>query len=253
MNRQYFFALNELIKGNIKRKFSGNYLWIIWYVVSPLAVTGLMSALFSKMQGLAVEHYPVYYLTGHIVLFMFASIVTQCIGAIGDNRRLFADTRLPRNIFVVAKVLSGVILAAFSLVSYPVLMVAYDIKPTIKMLVCLPVIVLVILFSAGVGCIFSVLSVFLRNIKYVVQIIMAVAFLASAVFYPAESLPANISEVVEYNPIYLAAKAIRGAVLQGSLPEMSVWVKLGLMAVVAVIAGIIVFAAGQKSILQCED
>ena len=62
--KQYFFVIKELTSREIKRKYSRSYLGIIWSVLNPLLMMGLLSMIFSQLFKRSIENYPIYYLTG---------------------------------------------------------------------------------------------------------------------------------------------------------------------------------------------
>lgn len=250
MKHQYNFALKELIKGDINRHYSGNYLWIIWSIISPLFFTVVMTMIFSKIPGMAVANYPLYYLTGHIVFCFFALVLKQCITSVSDNAELYEKTMLPKGIFILSRIISGVILAAFSLLSLPVLIVAYNVKPTLNMLWGIPALILIIIFAAGIGCVFAVLDVFGRNLKRIAGMIIVIAYLSSCIFYPIISMVPNVQKIVRYNPLYISIDIVRGAVIYGLVPEMMQCVKLGTIAAGSVLLGVIVFVANKDRILK---
>jgi ABC-type polysaccharide/polyol phosphate export permease len=74
------------------------------------------------------------------------------------------------------------------------------------------------LFTLGLGMIFSVLFVFFRDLNHVVPILMQIAFFSTPIIYPESSIPPEYVYLLQYNPFYILINLVRKPFLSGELP-----------------------------------
>ena len=110
-------------------------------------------------------------------------------------------------------------------------------------------ITLLMLFSIGIGYILAVMYVFFADIKHLYGIILTILMYMSAIFYPADSLPAFMKVVVAYNPIYLAIDIARNVIQYNLLPYYTEWIKLVIYAVGALGFGVLLYRKKENQIM----
>ena len=98
--KQYLFVINELTAREIKRRYAGSSLGIIWSVLNPLLHMVVISLVFATMFRRSIENFPIYYLTGQIFWTLFSTATQDAMTALSDNRSLLVRTRLPKQTFV---------------------------------------------------------------------------------------------------------------------------------------------------------
>jgi ABC-type polysaccharide/polyol phosphate export permease len=98
------------------------------------------------------------------------------------------------------------------------LMVYYGFPPKAT-LVFVPVILLVqIVFTAGIGLIIAMANLFLRDVKYLFEVVLTVWMFATSVVYPIENLGGKLGMVLKLNPMTPIIDGYRATILRGELP-----------------------------------
>ena len=112
---KYTDLMNELVSRDLKLKYRRSILGYLWSILNPLFIMIIMTIVFSHMfQRGNIPNYPVYLISGQI-LFNFMNLSTKsAIQSINGSASLLKKTYVPKYIFTVSKVESGLIDCIFS-------------------------------------------------------------------------------------------------------------------------------------------
>ncbi len=247
--KQYLFVMRELTGRELKRKYARSYLGIIWSVLNPLLTMVVMSLIFSKMFKRNIENFPVYYLTGQILWSMFTGATNAAMTALVDNKLMMTRTKLPKQIFPLSRILTSLVNFGYSMIAYVIIVAFFRIVPTPATLFFFAVVLLVLLFSIGLGYILTILYTSLADIKYLYGILLTVWMYLSALFFPVDNLSAGIKQVILANPMYAFIHSARCVVMQGVMPPINVIIQITLWGLGMFALGKIVFAFNQNKIM----
>ena len=116
---QEFWAYKDLLKllvsRNIKLKYRRSFLGYVWSVLNPLLIMIVMTIVFSTMFDRNIENFPVYLFCGQLLFNFMNTSTHQAIFAITGNAALLKKTYVPKYIFVLSKITSGLVDCVFSL------------------------------------------------------------------------------------------------------------------------------------------
>lgn len=247
---QYMFVIKELTSREIKRKYARSHLGIIWSVLNPLLHMAVISLVFSTMFKRSIENFPIYYLTGHLFWDLFSGATNSSMSALVDNRNLLLKVKLPKQTFILARTYTALVNFGYSCIAYVVMLLLFHIKPSWTMLLFPIDVVFILLFSMGIGYAFSIIYVFFADIKHLYSILLTLWMYMCALFYPVDRLPEIMQKVILYNPVYLMILFARDSVMYGTVPELSVWIKLILFSFSSFIIGYLVFKNKENMVMQ---
>lgn len=247
--RQYLFVIRELTSREIKRKYARSYLGILWSVLNPLLTMIVMSLIFSTMFHRSIENFPIYYLTGNIIWILFSTGTNTCMNALVDNRTLLLKVKLPKQVFVLARAYTTFVNFLYTCVAYALVLVAFRIELSWTMALFPVVVLLVLLFTVGIGYMLSIVYVFFADIKYLYSVLLTLLMYMSAIFYPVESLSPMMREVVEMNPVYVAIAIARDCVLYGSYSTQEMWIRLISWSFGSFLLGYLVFRSKENKVM----
>ena len=247
---QYVFVIRELTSREIKRKYARSSLGIIWSVLNPLLMMVVMSLIFSTMFKRSIENYPIYYLTGQIIWGLFSGATNTAMTALVDNKSLLIKAKLPKHTFILSRIYTALVNFGYTCIAYILMLLIFRIKFTLTMLLFPVGIIFALIFSIGAGYLLATEYVFFADIKYLYGIFLTLLMYMSAIFYPVDSLPEMVQNVVNMNPVYLMILFVRECVMYGNVPQMWVWLRLGGWSIASVIVGMIFFKIQENKIMQ---
>ena len=170
--------------------------------------------------------------------------------ALVDNRNLLLRAKLPKYTFVLSRINTAFVNFIYSFITLVVIMIYFKIEITWRVVLVIPVITLVLLFSLGIGLILSIVYVFFADIKHLYEILLVLWMYMSAIFYPAEALPESAQRVLHYNPMFLAIDISRSVLQYGQLPATEEWMKLAFFTLVSFLFGIWVFMEYEGKVMR---
>ena len=182
------------------------------------------------------------YLMCGTILFSYVSESTPLgLNSIVGNADLITKVYIPKYIFPLSKALSSAINLLISMIPLMVLMMLDHLQFS-KALVLIPVlVVLLILFCAGLSLVLSSLMVFFRDTQFLWSVIILMWNFLSPVFYPESIIPASILDIYRMNPLYQYMSFLRNIALNGKAPGPQCFAYCSLAALISISVGLLVF------------
>ena len=161
--KQYWFVLWELTKRELKRKYARSFLGILWSCVYPLMRMALVVVLFSTIFNKGIEKYPAYYFVGFLIFEFFATATQTSLTTLKDNRNLLIKSKLPRELFVLSRVLTAFVNFLLGCIPFAAVLAWYRARVTWYYLMIPVVLLLLLFFTAGMSYVVSIWFVFQRD------------------------------------------------------------------------------------------
>jgi len=218
-----FNLLAELVKKDLKLRYSRPFLGFIWAFLSPLCVVAIFYLVFYLFLKVKIEEAPfILYLMSAIFTWkIFADSLMGSVTSLVDNRNLIKESRFPQYLIPVSVVLANTINALPSLALLLVCS-AMILKGLPALVIFLPLVLLIqIIFTANLAVIFSLLFVRWRDIKYMVELSLMLLFYLIPNFYSLSLAKNSFSPALYmayiYNPLVGILNLYRSVFLKGYL------------------------------------
>lgn len=216
----------NLFRRELRVKYRGSLLGLVWSLVNPLALVGVYTLVFSVLwRAFSIPHYPLFIVTGLLVWIFFQSSLQAASASLLGHANLVKHVRFPRQLLPLAVVgtnlLSlGVMLAAvlpLNLVFVP------ETRSTFwaALLLILPLVGLV----SGLAILVAAATVVFRDVEHLLATVLLPWFFLTPVFYTFGQLPridehAHVADVLHYgNFLTPGLLAIRDPLFFGRLPS----------------------------------
>jgi lipopolysaccharide transport system permease protein len=231
---------------DLRLRYRQTALGVVWVVLQPLIAAGIFTFVFGKVAHLSSDGKP-YLLFTFAALAgwnLFSGILTRASGCLVGNANLVSRIFFPRLILPLSVVPAAIVDFAVALGMFAVLLVVYGVTPTTA-IVTLPFWMLLLSAGAfGVGLVAASLAVRYRDVQYVLPVAVQLLLYASPVAYAASAaaaVPEPWRTLYFLNPLVAAIEGLRWSLLGTEPPGAAGVLWSASVAVVAVIAGIIVF------------
>lgn len=214
----YLPLLYELVLRDIKIKYRRSILGVFWTVLNPLLMMFIIYLVFSKLFRFDIENYAIYILCGQTLFNYFQTATTEAMMSIISNGSLIRKIYIPKYLFVLAKILSGMVnlLASFWALLLVMLITGTPVPFTI-LASPLPMLLLMV-FSLGMGFILAAIAVKFRDMVHLYGVFCMGLFYLTPVIYPMEILPGFMKNIVTANPLSQILFMFRQMVLEGKMP-----------------------------------
>ncbi len=212
---RYRELLYFLVWRDVKVRYKQTALGAAWAILQPFATMVVFSLFFGRLAGVPSDGvpYPVFAYVALVPWTFFANGLSLSTASLVTSQNLVKKVYFPRMAIPVAAVLAG--LVDFALASAVLLgmMLHFGIVPGVKALWALPLLVLALVTSLGVGLWLSALNVRYRDVNYVVPFLVQFWLFATPIAYPSSLLEEPWRTVYGINPMVGVVEGFRWALL----------------------------------------
>lgn len=238
---QYFVFMKEIVKRDIKRKYYKSALGVLWTVLNPLLSMLVMTLVFSTLFKRNVDNFPIYLLCGQLIFNFISGASKQSLGAIIGNAGYIRAIYIPKYIFVLSRVVEGMVDLLFSLIALFLVMILTK-TPFTPYLLILPILlILVFMFTLGLSFILATYGTFFRDLQYLYGIFTTLWMWISAIFYPITIIPSTYRFIFDLNPVLHFISIMRAICHEGVCPTEKSLIIATCYAVLMLMLGISVF------------
>ncbi len=237
----YLPFLKELIKQDFKIKYYKSFLGVLWTILNPLLMALVMTLIFSTAFKRDIEYYPIYNISGRVMLAFFTGSTRQAISTVYGNASVFRKFKLPQYMYCLSDVSISFITLLFSEIPMFVLALILGMPFHITILLMPLPLILLLMFTTGCSLMLASYGVFFRDLKHLYGIFTYMLGFLTPIFYPIEIIPIEYRFLFELNPIYIYVKMIRDVFIYNTIPTEKTLIIATSFAVLTLMLGIFVF------------
>jgi len=222
---RYRYFIVSSIQTELRTKFIRSRLGGLWMILNPLAQVlifafVLSSVLSAKLQGVDNRYaYAIYLMAGTLGWSLFAEIVNRCLTLFIDNGNILKKLAFPKIALPLVVIGSALVNNVLLLVAILFIFGLLGHAPGLA-LVWLPVLMLVtITFAIGLGLLFGVLNVFLRDVGQVVPVLMQFLYWFTPVVYMVKIIPEQYRPWLGLNPLIALVTGYQNVMLYNRMPD----------------------------------
>ena len=248
----YRGALQSLAWRNIRSRYKQAALGMTWAVVQPAVQVLVFTVLFGRMVKVPSGGvpYPVFALVGLLAWNLFNKIVSDGAVSLVANQSIVTKLFFPRIYLVFASGASALLDAVVTAVLLVILLCVYHISPSARLLLALPALTGILLFSFGFAALLAAINARWRDVQHIVPFMLQVGLFVTPVIYNNSFVPARWRWVLALNPLTGLIGIFRAAVLNGPLPTgWIVNLSLG-MSVAMTLIGVWCFRRSESTIVD---
>ena len=241
----------ELIRRDLRTRYAGSLMGMLWSVGVPalnaLVLSAVFSVLMSGRMGVHYEGLPfaVFYFAGFAPWVLFTEATSRATGVIIENAAIVKRVRFPLEALCFQVVGAAIIGHVVVLMVAGMLMLAYKVPFTAHLLALPLLLAITLALTLGICLALSALSVFLRDLTLLVPVGLNLMFFLTPILYPPTVLDAapRIARmfILYLNPWHYIVEGYRWALLGTPTlsPEGIAYAIVAAMA--ALIGGLVLF------------
>jgi homopolymeric O-antigen transport system permease protein len=253
LNLGQLWAYRELLYflmwRDIKVRYKQTLLGAAWAVLQPLLTMVVFSAFFGRLARMPSDGipYPIFAYTALVPWTLFVYGLSQGSNSLVSGANLLKKVYFPRLCMPLAAVLSGIVDFVLAFVILIVMMLYYDVAPSLRIL-WVPVFVLLTLTTAlAVAVWSSAMNVRYRDVRLVIPFLVQLWLFATPIAYPSSLLSEPWRTIYGLNPMVGVVEGFRWALLGVSTAPGPMVGVSALMAMVLLVSGAYYFRRMEKS------
>jgi lipopolysaccharide transport system permease protein len=248
----YRFLFSQLVRRELRQKYKGSVLGVLWYLVNPLVMMGAYTLMFGVIFPLQKIHdFPLFLMVGLSVWTFFQTAVTAAADSLILQGSLIRKARFPREAIPAATVTVQLVTLSAVLTLVTVITLAIREKWTAWLLLVPLLIVVLYLFVLGLAFAVSVLHAYFRDVLPIIQAGLLPLFFLSPIYYNANSLGYAklhpwVGTILNWvNPIAPFIEALRAIIFYGTGPGLARVIYMLVAAAVSLVLGRLLFTRMQ--------
>ena len=218
LGRREMLAL--FIRRDLKSRYKDSALGFVWTLIRPLTQLFIYYVVMGKFLGAerGIPDFAVYVFTGLTLYGLFGEIISSSTASIVGNSGLIKKVYMPRELFPLASVGSALFNFGIQMIILIGATLVQGIFPlSWELLYAIPSILVVLVFGTAFGLLLSAVNVYLRDIQYLVEVVLLVLLWGSPIVYAWDQAARVLKgtwllEIYTDNPITLAVLGFQRAI-----------------------------------------
>jgi homopolymeric O-antigen transport system permease protein len=211
----YFFAWRDL-----KVRYKQTVLGVLWAIIQPLFTMLVFTLLFGRLAGIPSDGtpHPVFYFSGLLPWIYVSTTLAASGNSLVGNAGLITKVYFPRVILPASAALSALLDFAIGSVLLVALMVVYDVKVHLTLLLWPLLAIPMLALTMGLGMILAALNVKYRDVKHAMPFGIQLWLFLTPIIYPTSMVPARYQGLLALNPLAGLIDAFRWTVVPSRSP-----------------------------------
>ena len=233
---------------NIQVRYKQTALGVVWAIIQPLFTMLVFSLFFGKLAKVPSDGipYPIFAFAALVPWTFFSNGLSQSSNSLVGNSNLIKKVYFPRLTIPISTVLSGVVDFAVAFIMLLGLMVYYRITPTVNTLWVVPLLLLALVTSLGIGLWLSALNVQYRDVQHAVPFLTQFWMFSTPIAYSSSMLSEPWRTIYAINPMVGVVEGFRWALLGTEPAPGAILAASSLVAVLILIGGAFYFRRMEK-------
>lgn len=240
-SKELIIALTERdFRAQYKQEFVG----VTWAVITPIVFMVVFTVFFKKIGNVNTGDipYPLFSYLGLLPWTFFSSSLDSSDSALINNISLLNKVYCPREIFVFSTIAGMAITTVIQTGMLIVLFVFYRFMPAPTSYYAPLLILILVMFTTGTGLVAASVTVYVRDLRRIIPMLLQVGLFATPVGYPLTKLPeSSWMWVSAVNPLVPVIDGLRRCILDGVAPQWNITIVGGVMSLIWLVVGYYTF------------
>ena len=240
------YQYRELLKSNVKKeirgKYKGSFLGILWSFVNPLLQVLVYAIVFPLILKSPEPNYVVFLIIGILPWTWVTTSISQGTFTILGNAGIIKKVYFPREILPISVVTSGLINFLISCLIIFVFLIFSHIGFSLYLLYLPLVIIAQYMITLGIVFITSAINVYIRDAEYIINFIVNMLFYATPILYSPDVFSGTKFEMlIHCNPFATIINGYRDILFYQTMPNLEMLLVVLGIGVIILLFGIQVF------------
>lgn len=238
---QYREFLKTNVKKDIRGKYKGSFLGVLWSFINPLLMALIYAIVFPFILKNSQDNYVTFIVIGILPWTFFTTVIQQGTFCILANAGIIKKVYFPREILPISVATSGLINFIIALPIIIIFCLFSGIGLSLYALIFPLIAIIQYLFLLGIIFITGAINVYIRDLEYIVQFFVNMLFYGTPVLYSATLFPQKYRWILNMNPMTTIINSYRDIFYYQKLPNFEMLGIVFLVSIVLLFIGINVF------------
>lgn len=223
----------DFVYGNVKREIqirhSSTAFGMGWLVIHPLIMIVLYTVIFSRVMSNKIDggddpySYSIFICIGIINWTFFTEITNKLVNVFLSNANLIKKISFPKIVLPVIVIVTGLVNYLIIFAIFILFLLVTGNFPGWNILYCIPILMVLVTFSLGLGLYLGIFNIFFRDIGQIFGVVLQVWFWVTPIVYPVSILPSIVQKIIYLNPLSIVFDAFHDVFVFNRNPN---WISL---------------------------
>lgn len=242
-------VLRQLVRQQLILRYRRTVVGYFWTLINPLLMMSVTAVVFSALFKVPLREYSVFLFSGMIAWNSFSATVSQSCQAIIGSEGLIKKIYLPKMLFPLAISFGVAIDTLLSFLALFVIILVLGGKFSLALFILPVSFFLLFVFALGIGLVMSVVTVFFRDLVYIINVILQAMFFLTPIMYDKTMLGGPAAILMKINPLVAYVDTFRSPLANGVMPSLHSLSLALIYAIVSLLIGLAVLSANEKKIV----
>lgn len=250
--RKYFPYAVRSAKADLKAEVTNSFLDWLWWLIEPVCMMLIYTVMFGVVFDAAELYFPIFIFIGITMWSFFTRGVTSSVDMVRANRGVVTRIYLPKYILLVSKLMVNAFKMLVSFAVIAGMLVVFRVRITGSVLGLLPILLVLFLFTFGVGSILMHYGVYVNDLSYITGILLTMMMYLTGTFYDiAKRIPAPFGLLLERgNPVAFLIAEMRKVVLYEGTLDWKLLLLWGVISVLLIGIGVFTIYRNENSYVK---
>jgi len=241
----------SLIRKDLRGRYKGSALGFLWTFINPLLQLVVYTIVFSVLFPTNIEKFYIFLFVGLVPWLFFNTSLVGGATSIVSQENLIKKVYFPRQVLPISYVTSAFVnmLLTFIVIFAVLIVSGFGIR--FQILWALPIVMIVeYLFALGIAMITSALTVYFRDLEYILGIVAMSWMYLTPILYSVEIIPENYRHLIYFNPMTAIILSYKDILYYKQLPDLKNLLLALAIGIIFLLTGFIFFNKMQKRFVE---
>lgn len=248
------YNYRELLKTNVKKeirgKYKGSWLGVLWTFLNPLLMLGVYAFVFPYILRVNVDNYTIFMIVALIPWNFFTTAVQTGAGCVVANGNILKKVYFPREIIPISITVSQLVNFLITCLIMFVFILVSGVGFSYH-IILLPVLILIqVILTLAINFVLSAITVFVHDVDHFVSVALTLGFYATPIVYLSSMLPKKFQWAMSVNPMAVLVESYRSILYYHQFPNSTLLGIWTIASIVLLVLGYLIFKKLEKSFVE---
>ena len=241
----------SLTRRDLKSRYKGSVLGVLWMFVDPLLQLAVYTIVFSTIMPMGIEKFYLFLFVALVPWIFFNVCLSSGTGIILGQQDMVKKIHFPREVLPIAFTTGNFVnmLLSFIVIFIVIIFSGIGINPVA--LLYLPLVMIIeFMLALGVTLLTSGLTVYFRDLQHFIGVLLQLFFYATPIVYAVDVIPANFQWILKINPMTYIIEGYRDIFWGQTMPEIGTLLIVLAIGIVLCILGYLIFNKLKKKFAE---
>lgn len=221
-DRYFWLTAFVIARNSIMREYQSSFLGMMWTVVLPLIQVIIFALIMPLIMKRPVENYPFYLVVSFPLWAFISGALVQGCNSILSQSETIKRCMVSSVVFPIADVMKQFYTYAVSFVTMYIFCLFFYVSFDPYVVLVLPLLLLPIFISIlSISIALAYLAPYIRDVGYVMHMLVNIMFWFTPVVYPLELVPAEHHWFFWLNPFFNLMHPVQQLIYGGTMPSVA--------------------------------